>query len=195
VSDLATVRVRSDLERCSVCSVPIPKGRRCDKCRYLGGTAAGPSGTCARCGKRQWRSRTNLPDGQSICQPCRGWNRKEARRPHEWVRCPCGVWFPTRHPTHRSCSPTCGVKPKKPRNDPRTGRPYLRLREIVRAEEPTCWLCGAGFTGVYPDPWSFSLDHIVPITKGGSLMDRTNVRAAHYSCNLRRGNRHTQRRE
>jgi 5-methylcytosine-specific restriction endonuclease McrA len=60
--------------------------------------------------------------------------------------------------------------------------PYQRLRRQVLGEETTCWLCGlpprAG------DP--LTVDHVLPIKLGG-LNVRSNLRAAHASCNYGRG--------
>jgi 5-methylcytosine-specific restriction endonuclease McrA len=55
------------------------------------------------------------------------------------------------------------------------------------------WRCGICHKAVrrnvaYPDPFSASLDHIVPLSKGGAH-SRVNVRLAHLNCNIARGNR------
>ncbi|MFD3920546.1 HNH endonuclease signature motif containing protein [Streptomyces sp. NPDC058595] len=47
----------------------------------------------------------------------------------------------------------------------------------------------AGARGDHLHPWSFTLDHIVPLSKGGSLLDRANARSLHRACNSGRGNR------
>jgi 5-methylcytosine-specific restriction endonuclease McrA len=39
-----------------------------------------------------------------------------------------------------------------------------------------------------PSPWSVSLDHIVPVSKGGTHT-RDNVQAAHLRCNQAKGDR------
>ena len=55
------------------------------------------------------------------------------------------------------------------------------------------WLCGICDESVdatlgAPDPLSASLDHIVPVSRGGNhTVD--NVRLAHLGCNIKRGNR------
>ncbi|WP_370325282.1 HNH endonuclease [Euzebya sp.] len=77
-------------------------------------------------------------------------------------------------------------------NKGRTGAAYRRLREQVRREEGTrCWLCplpidlSLKYHGG-PGDMSFSLDHVVPLEQGGSLLDRSNARAAHLDCNRKR---------
>ena len=66
-----------------------------------------------------------------------------------------------------------------------------RLRKQVLREESFCWLCGeevdvklqAGL------PQSPEVDEILPISLGGSPIDRANVRLAHRLCNQKRGNK------
>lgn len=69
--------------------------------------------------------------------------------------------------------------------NPRTGHRWRRLVADVKRRGDPCWLCG------HPIDWqaeprtrhSFSLDHIVPLSKGGSLLDPANAATAHYGCN------------
>jgi 5-methylcytosine-specific restriction endonuclease McrA len=60
---------------------------------------------------------------------------------------------------------------------------------VIR-ENDVCWLCGQPVDKSlpWPDPMSASVDHIVPLSVGGSLTDRSNVRLAHLRCNSSRGN-------
>jgi ribosomal protein S27E len=55
------------------------------------------------------------------------------------------------------------------------------------------WVCGVCRRRIsrrlrHPHPMSASLDHVIPLSKGGSHT-RANARAAHLRCNLRRYNR------
>lgn len=55
------------------------------------------------------------------------------------------------------------------------------------------WICGLCHEPVdpdlaHPDPMSKSLDHIVPLTRGGGHV-RSNVQLAHLVCNVSKGNR------
>lgn len=65
-----------------------------------------------------------------------------------------------------------------------------RLRARVLREETHCWLCGAEVDRDLPpgQPASPEVDEIVPVSKGGSPYERTNVRLAHRLCNAKRGN-------
>jgi 5-methylcytosine-specific restriction endonuclease McrA len=62
------------------------------------------------------------------------------------------------------------------------GADHRRVREQVLAEETTCWLCGR--PGTADDP--LVADHVLARADGGRN-ERANYRAAHASCNSRRG--------
>lgn len=38
-------------------------------------------------------------------------------------------------------------------------------------------------------PWSLECDEIIPISRGGSPIDPTNIQPTHRACNQRKGNR------
>lgn len=66
----------------------------------------------------------------------------------------------------------------------------IRPIEVYERDE---WLCGLCLlpvdrTLVYPDPSSASLDHILPLSKGGHHV-LENVQLGHLSCNVRKGAR------
>lgn len=73
----------------------------------------------------------------------------------------------------------------------RTGRPYRRLCAAVRALGAPCWICGHNIDLQLDarHPLSWTLDHLTPLSKGGSLLDPANARAAHRRCNSARGAR------
>jgi 5-methylcytosine-specific restriction endonuclease McrA len=59
--------------------------------------------------------------------------------------------------------------------------------------ERDIWLCGLCSVPVdpecsWPDPMSPSLDHILPLSKGGTHTYE-NVQLAHLACNVSKGNR------
>lgn len=70
-----------------------------------------------------------------------------------------------------------------------TGNP-VRFSEIAERDQWTCGLCRDAVDSAleWPDPMSASLDHIVPLTKGG-VHDPANVQLAHLKCNTAKGNR------
>ena len=67
----------------------------------------------------------------------------------------------------------------------------VKIRARVLREESHCWLCGAPVDTSLPHgmPESPEVDEVVPISKGGSPIDRNNVRLAHRLCNQKRGNK------
>jgi 5-methylcytosine-specific restriction endonuclease McrA len=79
--------------------------------------------------------------------------------------------------------------------NPRNGRPYRRLCAAQRALGLPCWRCGKPIdyrlTGLVAQrsPWAFTLDHLIPLSLGGSLLNPANARSAHRRCNSARGNR------
>ena len=62
---------------------------------------------------------------------------------------------------------------------------FERARKIIYASQTVCGICGrpVDFDKVFPDPWSPTLDHIVPISKGGAPADLENLQLAHFRCN------------
>lgn len=84
--------------------------------------------------------------------------------------------------------------PSNPRN--RNGNARRKLRIWLKAQGRPCWICRAfGLDGEIDyslparHPLSFEVDELVPVSKGGSPLDRGNVDAAHRRCNQWRGNR------
>lgn len=69
--------------------------------------------------------------------------------------------------------------------------PFDRF-EVFRRDHWTCQLCGEQVDPAieYPDPMSVSLDHIIPLSKGGPHT-KNNAQTAHLGCNSRKGNRQT----
>lgn len=78
----------------------------------------------------------------------------------------------------------------------RNGRPYRRLCAWQKSLGLPCWICGhnipAGVDG-RTHPLAFTLDHLIPLSRGGNLLDPANARSAHRRCNSSRGNRTTVR--
>lgn len=65
--------------------------------------------------------------------------------------------------------------------DPRSSRPWERVRQrVLRTKGTICALCG--------EPGADSVDHDVPVARGGSN-HIDNLVPAHAVCNQRKGNR------
>ncbi|WZU31757.1 hypothetical protein Rruber_01219 [Rhodococcus ruber] len=85
------------------------------------------------------------------------------------------------------------VKPNPRRAN---GHRRSKLRARVLAEEDVCALCRRPVDKTLtlgpdgkPHPWSPEVDEIVPYSRGGSVLDRSNVQLTHRRCNQRKGNR------
>lgn len=78
------------------------------------------------------------------------------------------------------------------RRDPALNtQPRRRACLEVRRTEPTCHLCGHGFPHVDQQRHrlAFTVDELIPRSKGGSATERGNLRAAHRLCNSLRNDR------
>jgi 5-methylcytosine-specific restriction endonuclease McrA len=66
----------------------------------------------------------------------------------------------------------------------------VRRELIARRDRWCCQLCGERVDErlVWPHPLSASLDHVVPLTKGGAH-EPANVQLAHLRCNVAKSNR------
>ena len=76
-----------------------------------------------------------------------------------------------------------------------------QVRRRASEGEP-CGICGQQIDMTLPQtyvdpkdgkrkraPWSCECDEIVPISRGGSAIDQSNLQPAHRACNQRKGNR------
>jgi 5-methylcytosine-specific restriction endonuclease McrA len=69
------------------------------------------------------------------------------------------------------------------------GQGYEALTAQVKAEEPTCWLCGQQIDPWrrWPDPEAFQADHVIKASVAPWLARaRSNLRASHGRCNRER---------
>ncbi|GGU91046.1 hypothetical protein GCM10010275_30100 [Streptomyces litmocidini] len=78
-------------------------------------------------------------------------------------------------------------------SNPRNGRPYRRLVAELKAKGLPCWICGHDINPRLDarHRLSFTLDHLVPLSRGGDLLNPANARPAHRACNSSKGNRTT----
>ena len=62
---------------------------------------------------------------------------------------------------------------------------FKKNKKRVYATQDTCAICGkkVDFSLKYPHPLSASIDHIIPIAKGGHPSDIDNLQLAHWCCN------------
>jgi hypothetical protein len=163
--------------------VPLPQGRTCEGCG-------------ANIDHLNLRART-------CCSACQRWkfNNPGTLRPVEKTCATCSTSLVGKRADAQFCSASC--RDASPANAMRY-RDKSKLRrariksgqrgEPVRAEAVLdrdgwmCGLCGESIDGSvrWPDPASPSIDHITPVSRGGSH-SMANLQAAHLGCNSRKG--------
>lgn len=147
-------------------------------------------------------------DANVYCsRPCklRARNPLPPARPCEFNE--CQREFQPKSTLQRSCSPRHAREAWKERNPERDSdirrNVYHRRRarkkggvlgeqvirsDIAKRDGWTCHLCDEAIpqAAAWPDPLSLSIDHVIPLSKGG-LHDPSNVKAAHLRCNVKKG--------
>src|SRR5690625_1472658 len=68
---------------------------------------------------------------------------------------------------------------------------YERNKKRIMATQNTCGICGhpVDFSLKPPHPMSPTIDHIIPIAKGGHPSDIDNVQLAHWTCNRQKSDK------
>lgn len=110
----------------------------------------------------------------------------------------CGREFAGNNKQLLHCSASCSDATKTLRNWKHLNARRARERgalvekfDRVEIFERDGWICGICNEPVdpglaHPDPMSASLDHIVPVSRGGKH-SRANTQCAHLTCNVRKG--------
>ena len=64
-------------------------------------------------------------------------------------------------------------------------------RKKIFATQTVCALCGkpVDFSLRYPNPLAPSVDHIIPINRGGHPSDLSNLQLAHWTCNRQKADK------
>lgn len=78
---------------------------------------------------------------------------------------------------------------KRQRFDRNSDPKYIKERKRILATAEVCAICGRPLdkTLIYPHPLSPTVDHIIPIARGGSNHDPGNLQAVHLICNVKKG--------
>lgn len=137
-------------------------------------------------------------DGRT-CERCAGPIPDEARddAKHCSVNCQQAVWYDANVDRLRGAARAWG------RSNPARRREYENRRRARKAgagyeridlevvwyrDRGLCWLCSLPISTAltFPDPGSPSLDHKIPLSRGGSH-SYANVAMAHMGCNLSKG--------
>ncbi len=74
---------------------------------------------------------------------------------------------------------------------------FEKNKKRIYATQTICALCGkpVDFSLKYPHPLSPTIDHIIPISKGGHPSDIDNLQLAHRCCNRKKGDKLIERRD
>lgn len=68
---------------------------------------------------------------------------------------------------------------------------FDKNKKKIYSTQKICGICGqpVDFSLKWPDPMSKSVDHIIPVSKGGHPSDISNLQLAHLCCNREKSNR------
>lgn len=68
---------------------------------------------------------------------------------------------------------------------------FEKNRKRIFATQTVCGICGkpVDFRFKYPHPLSASIDHIIPIARGGHPSDIDNLQLAHWTCNRQKSDK------
>lgn len=161
----------------------------CHRCSQLQSRTLIP---CPRCGKEFWPWANGMHARKFCSQTCIA--KPKAQRSQ--LACAwCGSNFTPFGP-QRYCSKRCARRTHAHAHHLRRrgirGVEPIPIHEIYRRDNGRCGLClkrvPADFGYRKPYSQAPTLDHIVPLSKGGKHV-RENVQLAHFGCNSRKKNR------
>lgn len=121
--------------------------------------------------------------------------RKTGYRSIHPKRCPeCHKAFIGRQASAIYCTDTCRHKRKKAEREKLqkifATKSAKFKQKIYFRDEGLCGVCGEPIllSHKYPHPESLTLDHIVPLSKGGAH-SQYNIQLAHWTCNINKSDK------
>lgn len=89
------------------------------------------------------------------------------------------------HKTKEECMGLGKYARNRPDKDGTFRAAFDKNKKTIYATQTVCAICGkpVDFSLKFPDPMSPTVDHIIPISKGGHPSDLQNLQLAHLSCN------------
>jgi len=160
--------------RCKTLSVKLTRGvRQCEWCSTPFWKSKHDQSLCsARCNALQ-RANTLVENNCSECGDA--WMQPLMANQKGYTRC-------------EKCSYSKAQRRSRTRNKRVNSRGFTKA-DVLREHGTDCTICHEpiDLDLKHPDPWCLSLDHAVPISKGGSE-ELSNVKPSHLRCNMRKGN-------
>ena len=79
---------------------------------------------------------------------------------------------------------------KRPDRTPAHRQLFEKNKKIIYATQSVCWICGEPVDPALksPHPLSRTVDHKIPVSKGGHPSDLDNMAIAHRKCNIEKSN-------
>lgn len=108
----------------------------------------------------------------------------------------CLTPFAGKSAARKYCRPDCLVKANQERRNKRTRECYVEQvskHVVAKRDKWRCQLCRKKVDAslAYPHPMSWSLDHVIPISRGGEH-SYANTQLTHLVCNIRKRNKITE---
>lgn len=75
---------------------------------------------------------------------------------------------------------------------------FEKARQVILATQDVCGICGKPVDKIkykYPHPLSATVDHIIPVSKGGHPSDLSNLQLAHRCCNRQKSDKLIERKD
>ncbi|MFC8547296.1 HNH endonuclease [Streptomyces sp. NPDC057273] len=99
----------------------------------------------------------------------------------------CSTCFVTDNPRDQNCSPRCGRRASKDKRRALERNAFVapvNRTEVYERDRWTCQLCHepVARAEVVPHPQAPTIDHVIPLAKGGTH-EPANVQCAHFMCN------------
>ena len=84
-----------------------------------------------------------------------------------------------------------GTPRNRPDHDGTHRLAFERNKRKILASQSVCGICGLPVdkTLKYPHPMSATVDHIIPINRGGHPSDMDNLQLAHWICNRQKSDK------
>lgn len=189
------------MDTCRGCDALLPAGRHglkvyCSpECRYRARDRdpMRRSLTCADCGVGIFKGRGSLPQGEARCRPCRRLTSIDYSDPsvHSRYRTPCvDCDAPSWGLRCRPCADKAQIirsdddprRTRRSREQAAPGLNYTARRALLKQ-----WKLGLLTCSYCPEP-ATSIDHIIPLVRGGSNHEG-NLTPACGRCNSRKNSR------